>query len=815
VTVLEDNESHNEDNESHDPFEPARQLPPDVENFEGREEDFATLLRSRTPPPGHKLAPAVLILGEAGIGKSALAIHLAHSLTSRYPGHQLYCNFQHHAPPLVPLSPAQVLRGFLVAMHVSPHKIPESLEKLAEMFRQMVQRDELLVLLDNVAPESRVELFLPPEHISQIIVTSRQQLHIDHTPHHRLRSLTDDGARRLFAKVSKVSENEIPEEHQATIGQLVRECNGRPLAVRVLAARVRVDGTQNAAAMLGRIQALRQASAPAEGTTSQLPPVLSYCYERLDPDEALLFRRLSVVPGASFERSLAGHLAEVMPLVAGVTLKRLLRSEFVQPTLDPSYFELHSTMRELGSTRLQSDEGEASLGRHIVRALDFYLVHAKAWDRVLQPHSTDARHGTVQAEATPRQRREALAWMSAERLNLVAAVRKAAGGECPFTGNSDLQRCKIVCTETSLCKPVTCSDGEPPLNGHAGTFLGDNTERAWRLCRAMAGYFEIQSDWVNWEQTHRDAMRALDSLGDTCGGRGRAHVLRGLGRLQRALRQWPEAINSYREAIALFKEHDENEFVGMTLLSLGDVYRYTRSWDAAVNCLEESCRILEDEGYHRGLAIALRSIGAVHRLRGDFDEAMEVYDHAREILEAVGDERWQAATELSLYDVRLDQGDNSQREPLVKCLEVFERMGDQHWRALTLRSLGEACRLSRNYAAALSYLGQSARAMEESGDELWRAQVTHCIGLVHLDIGQLEIALTSFKKSLKVFVDEGDTLWQGRTHASMARAHRALASGASTEELGSVHLREAWRAVCRAWPLLVEQGAKHDLQGLN
>jgi hypothetical protein len=129
--------------------------------------------------------------------------------------------------------------------------------------------------------------------------------------------------------------------------------------------------------------------------------------------------------------------------------------------------------------------------------------------------------------------------------------------------------------------------------------------------------------------------------------------------------------------------------------------------------------------------------------------------------------------------------------------------------------IGEACRLSRDYDAALSYLEQSARAMEESGDELWRAQVTHCIGLVHMDTGQPEEALTSFKKSLAVFVVERDTLWQGRTHASIARAHRELASRTSTVELESVHLREAWRAVCRAWPLLVEQGAKHDLQGLS
>lgn len=761
------------DREYPPPGEPARQLPPDVD-LVGRDADFERLLRSCTPPQGHKRAPAVLILGEAGIGKSALAIRFAHSLTTRYPGHQLYRNFQHHAPPLVPLTPAQVLRSFLVDLGRVPREIPDNLEELAERFREVVQKEELLILLDNVAAESRIDLFFPQEHTSQIIITSRLPLNISDTPAWPLQYLAPDQALRLFAKVSE-SDWPLPADRLTATNELVRECDGSPLAVRILAARARGEQASGLTRMLRRIRDLHEAAA-ADGTPmSPLTAVLTSCYQWLETDEAQLFRRLSVVPGSSFERTLAGHLAQSSPLEAGVALRHLLQAEFVQPTLDPAYFELHSKMRELGRDQLLLDEGEPSLRQHLVNTLDFYLRHAESCDRVLQPQSEDPRHGNVQARATLQQRGEALAWMRAERFNLVAAVNRA-------------------CQQDSV-------DG--------------NAQRAWRLCRALASFFEIQSDWENWEQTHGNTLAALDALADKADSSGRAHVLRGLGRLRRALRHWQEAIDAYREAIALFRERDKNEFVGMTLLSLGDVYRYTRSWDAAVNCLEASHSILARSGYRRGRAIALRSLGAVHRLRGDFDEAEMLYREAITILASVGDERWQAATTLSLCDVRLDQDDTSQRAPLAECLEVFERMGDQHWRALTLRSLGEACRLSGDFDSALGYLGESAHAMKESGDALWQAQVDHCLGLVHLDKGQLEEALKSFEQSLAVFIEERDTLWQGRAHVSIAKTRTRLAAGAATVEENAVQLRAEKRASCRAWPLLIEQGAKDDLGKLD
>jgi hypothetical protein len=105
--------------------------------------------------------------------------------------------------------------------------------------------------------------------------------------------------------------------------------------------------------------------------------------------------------------------------------------------------------------------------------------------------------------------------------------------------------------------------------------------------------------------------------------------------------------------------------------------------------------------------------------------------------------------------------------------------------------------------------------MQESGDALWQAQVDHCLGLVLLDKGQLEEALKSFEQSLAVFIEERDTLWQGRAHVSIAKTRTRLAAGAATVEEEAVQLRAKKRASCRAWPLLIEQGAKDDLGKLD
>jgi hypothetical protein len=106
---------------------------------------------------------------------------------------------------------------------------------------------------------------------------------------------------------------------------------------------------------------------------------------------------------------------------------------------------------------------------------------------------------------------------------------------------------------------------------------------------------------------------------------------------------------------------------------------------------------------------------------------------------------------------------------------------------------------------ALTRLGESLAILERRGDQLWQAQVLHSIGLVHLDCDEPARALEYFNAALAKFEATGDTLWEGRTYVSIGRAMSAIDAMAPGA-------RDAYN---KAWPLLVEQGAKADLKSLD
>ncbi|MFD0638835.1 AAA family ATPase [Catenulispora yoronensis] len=103
------------------PPAPPAWLPRDLPDFTGRAEDVAAVSEALTRPAG-AAPPIVLLAGMAGIGKSALAVHVAHRVAAHYPDGRLYVNLRGAGDD--PLDPAPVLAAFLAALGVDPARIP-------------------------------------------------------------------------------------------------------------------------------------------------------------------------------------------------------------------------------------------------------------------------------------------------------------------------------------------------------------------------------------------------------------------------------------------------------------------------------------------------------------------------------------------------------------------------------------------------------------------------------------------------------------------------------------------------------------------
>jgi len=92
--------------------EALAQLPPDIHDFTGRDQPVGQIqdLLTGSPQAPSRTSTVVVsaIAGKPGVGKTTLAVHVAHRLRPHFPDGQLYVNLR--GPEAQPLEPARVWR---------------------------------------------------------------------------------------------------------------------------------------------------------------------------------------------------------------------------------------------------------------------------------------------------------------------------------------------------------------------------------------------------------------------------------------------------------------------------------------------------------------------------------------------------------------------------------------------------------------------------------------------------------------------------------------------------------------------------------
>ena len=236
-----------------------RQLPGVISGFAGRGAELDALtdiLAGRTEVGGAIVISAVD--GTAGIGKTALAVHWAHSIADRFPDGQLYVNLRGFDPVGPPLSSSDAVRGFLDAFEVPSERIPVSRDAQAALYRSLLADRRVLVVLDNARDSDQVRPLLPGSARSLVLVTSRPRL---------TGLITAEGAHPLTVNLMPVGEARQLLAHRLGPGRVAAEpeavkeiiamCVQLPLALSIVSARAVAHPTFRLAALAAELRETR------------------------------------------------------------------------------------------------------------------------------------------------------------------------------------------------------------------------------------------------------------------------------------------------------------------------------------------------------------------------------------------------------------------------------------------------------------------------------------------------------------------------------------------------------------------------------
>ncbi|NUT48698.1 MAG: AAA family ATPase, partial [Saccharothrix sp.] len=148
---------------------PLCQLPPDTADFEGRGAELAQVVAALRADAA--TVPVVVLTGEPGVGKTALALRVAHRVRGEFPDGQLFADLAGTSPS--PKRARDVLGSLLRALYRKGTAIPEELEDRAAAVRACLADRRVLVVLDDAASAAQVRALLPGTAGCAVLVTSR------------------------------------------------------------------------------------------------------------------------------------------------------------------------------------------------------------------------------------------------------------------------------------------------------------------------------------------------------------------------------------------------------------------------------------------------------------------------------------------------------------------------------------------------------------------------------------------------------------------------------------------------------------------
>jgi predicted ATPase/DNA-binding XRE family transcriptional regulator len=387
-----------------------------ADSFVGREQDVAAV-RSRLE--AHRL---VTLTGPGGVGKTRLAVEVAHGLasTAAYPGGVWLAELAPLADPgLIPQAVAAA-----VGVELEPGGLPE--EAPTEAVAGALRAKRLLLVLDNCehlvdACAALAEALLEACPGVRLLATSREPLGCAGEAVVRVPSLAvppaggavareeiaGAAAVRLFVdRAEAVAPGfALTAEVAPAVDEVCRRQDGIPLALEFAARLVRGLSVETIAARLDdRFRLLAGGRRTALGRQQTLRALVDWSYDLLSPAERTLFVRLSAfvgpftldaaesVGGASASPDVAPSWtpAGARPREGDVLtpLLRLVDTSFVLAGGDvvagverppgPPRYRLLETLREYGRERLVEDPAGAQDVRDRHLAYHLGLLEAAA-----------------------------------------------------------------------------------------------------------------------------------------------------------------------------------------------------------------------------------------------------------------------------------------------------------------------------------------------------------------------------------------------------------------------------------------------------
>lgn len=736
------------------PAASPRQLPSSIADFIGRQSQIVELSQllaeARNSGTPRYAVPIVGICGFGGVGKSTLALRVAHESAEEYPDGHLYADLAGVAGDD---RTATVLARFLRALGVAGTAIPDSLEERAEMYRSRVSNKRLLLVIDHVGSENEVVPLLPGSPTCAVILTSRTRLdQLAGAFWMSLDAFDDDTAMQLLAKI--VGWERLQAEPVAA-KQLIEYCGGLPLALRIAGARLASRPHWRIGELARRLKSEVQRLDELSHRGLEIRSSIGLSYRTLPEPAKRLFRLAALPEARDFPSWTAAALLDCSLKDAEETLERLADVQLLnigQTADGETRYCFHDLIRVYARERVMDSETEQDRKAALRRLLGGWLALAEEAHRTEYGGDYTILHGNAERyrlvewtsrtsmDSHPAWQQNPLEWLDVERGSLVSAVRSAAAAE-----------------EDELC---------------------------WDLALSLVSLFEVRGYFDDWRETAELAHAVCAQAGNRT---GRAAMRYSQGTLAMFQKQLSVAQQLFAQALEIFTADENVHGQALVLRNAAIVDRLLGRFDSMLGKYEEALAMMRTVGDVIGQANILRNLSKYRIDQGDIEEAAQMLSEALQLCQQVNYVRGEAQVASRYAELYLSTGQPAlARQTLTRVLESVRQIGDRIGEAHALYGLGVVRRREGRLDTAEATLVHALSVADEVGDRLIQGQSHYAIGELCLARGENARAAEHLQRARELFDELGSSLWLAKTLIQLLEADETADTAPGVDDIDRV-----------------------------
>jgi predicted ATPase/DNA-binding winged helix-turn-helix (wHTH) protein len=688
----------------------------------------------------------VSIVGAGGIGKTTVALDLAHRLLVEFQGGVHFLDLAALEDPRLLV---RMLASQLGLVTISEEALPVVLTHLSEQ-RILLVFDSCEHVIQAVAALTE-NIFRDAPQV-HILATSREALRAEGEHVHHLPSLACPPAHaesltaaeafgysavQLFVKHVANSGHalELTDDEAPIVAEVCRRLDGIALALELAASRVGVHGIRGTASLLDKHFRLlwhgRRTALPRHQTLSA---TLDWSYNLLSATEQLILRRVAVfVGGFSFEGALDVAAENLDPAELAETLATLVeKSLVILDNLTTMRYRLLDTTRTYALRKLaesgEAFEVERRHCEHLIHGLEQFGLS------VFEPPSAETLSFFI---SNLTNLRAALDWCFSDDGDAALGVKLAGAAACLFVQQGLLPEC-LTWTARAIFALDGLSQGtrlELKLQAGLASSMMVTTGNAAPVQAALVRALEI-AERVN------DAPMQFYLLHALYKWQIRSGDLRGImeltGRVETAAEQiadpFADAIAHSNRAVACFFAGRNREVAQHAQMALDAPVQSSKLNVACFGHLHRAAR-----------SILARNLW----LLGYPDQAVAVAAEVVQEADNLSDPSTLCAVLMSCVIVALDTGDWQRADELIDRLSSISTK--YHLSTYARAAIGWQARLAISHgdlARGIELLQTALATLHEDGYELYRPQFSGPLAESLAKTGQLELASSTISEAV-------------------------------------------------------------------